>query len=195
MSNVLKRGLFHIFVGLSIAVAAYFLSRRPLLISTGVVTFIWLAFELLRLRYAGINSWFFSWFRPLLREEEASRLTGASYMLIGCLITFLVFPRDIAVLAICFLAVGDAAATIVGTYLGTRGVFGKTVEGNSACFVSCVGIGFILYYADLDIHPLAILLGSAGATIVDAVPLLIDDNLTMPLFAGLVIWAVQYLVG
>ena len=195
MSNILKRGLFHIFIGLSIAVAAYFLSRRPLLISTGVVTFIWLVFELLRLRYAGINSWFFSWFRPLLREEEASRLTGASYMLIGCLITFLVFPRDIAVLAICFLAVGDAAATIVGTYLGTRGVFGKTVEGNSACFVSCVGIGFILYYADLDIHPLAILLGSAGATIVDAVPLLIDDNLTMPLFAGLVIWAVQYLVG
>ena len=195
MSNVLKRGLFHIIVGLCIAAAAWFLSRRVLLISTGIVTFIWLAFDLLRLRYAGVNNRFSSWFRPLLREEEATRLTGASYMLIGCLVTFLVFQRDIAVLAICFLAVGDATATIVGTYLGRRGILGKTVEGNSACFVSCVGTGFTLYYAGLDIHPLAILLGAAGATIVDAVPLLIDDNITMPLFAGLVIWAVQYLVA
>ena len=194
MSNILKRGLFHIVVGLSIAMAAWFLPRRVLLISMGATAFIWLAFELLRLRYAGINSWFFSWFRSLLREEETSRLTGASYMLVGCLIAFLVFPRDIAVLAICFLAVGDVAASVVGTYLGRRRALGKTVEGNSACFVSCVAIGFILYYADLDIRPLAILLGSVAAAIAEAMPLLIDDNLTIPLFAGLVMTAVMTLV-
>jgi dolichol kinase len=51
-------------------------------------------------------------------------------------------------------------------------------------------IGFIFYYSGLSIPLLAILVGSAGATIAEAIPLPINDNLTVPLFAGLVMTAV-----
>lgn len=191
MSSTLKRGLFHIFGGLSVPIAALFLPRMVLLISLGAVTFIFLAFELLRFRAPGINRWFFSFFKPLLREKEASRLTGSSYILIASLIAFLAFQRDIAVLALSFLAVGDPVATIVGKWIGKRKLLGKTLEGDLACFVACVAVGFVFYYAGLNIPLLAILAGSVGATIMEAIPLPINDNLTMPLFAGLVMTVMQ----
>ena len=191
MSDTLKRGLFHLFCVLSIAVAALFLPRTVLLISLGMVTFIFFAFELIRLKVPGINRWFLSVFKPLIRKEEASRLTGTGYSLAGALIAFLVFPRDVAVLALSFLAVGDAMATIVGKRIGKTRLLGKkTLEGDLACFVSCIAVGFIGYFAGLDISWLVILVGSLAATIAEAVPLPLNDNLTLPLFAGLVMVAI-----
>jgi glycerol-3-phosphate acyltransferase PlsY len=191
MSDTLKRGLFHLFGVLSIPVAALFLPRTVLLVSLGAVTFIALALELIRLKVPLINRWFLSFFKPLLRKEEALRLTGTSYSLAGALIVFLVFPRDIAILAVSFLAVGDAMATIVGKQIGKTRLLGKrTLEGDLACFVSCIAVGFIGYFAGLKVSWLAILVGSLGATIAEAVPLPLNDNLTLPLFAGLVMFAI-----
>lgn len=187
MSDTLKRGLFHVFGILSVVVAALFLPRTVLLIVLGAVTLIAFALELIRLKVPAVNRWFLSFFKPLLRKEEASRLTGTGYSLAGALIAFLVFPRDIAVLAVSFLAVGDPMATIVGKHIGKTRLLGKkTLEGDLACFVSCIIAGFIGYFAGLDISWLAVLLGSLGATIAEAVPLPINDNLILPLFAGLV---------
>jgi len=162
-----------------------------LLISLGVVTFIFLAFELLRLRVPRMNRRFSSLLKPLLREEETSRLTGTSYILVASLIAFLAFPRDIAVLALCFLAVGDAMATIAGKQVGKRRLLGKTLEGSLACFASCLALGFIVYYAGLNIRLLTGVAGSVSAAIIEAMPLPINDNLTIPLFAGLVMTVMQ----
>ena len=186
MSNTFKRGLFHIFAGLFAPVAALFLPRMILLISLGVATFVFLAIELLRFRVPGVNRWFSAFLKLLLREKESSRLTGASYMLVASLIAFLVFPRDIAVLALSFLAVGDAVATIVGTQIGKRKLLSKTLEGDLACFVSCVMVGFVFYYVGSSVPLLTILIGALSAAIVEAMPLPVDDNLTMPLLAGVV---------
>jgi len=191
MTTTLKRGLFHIFGGLCIPISALFLPEMVLLICLGVLTFIYLAFEFIRFRAPGINRWFFSFFKPLLREKEGSRLTGTSYMFAASLIAFLAFQRDIAVLALCFLAVGDAVATVIGKRIGKRQLWGKTLEGDLACFISCVAIGFISYYAGLNIPLLTVLAGGIGATIVEAMPLPINDNLTMPLFAGVVMTVMQ----
>jgi glycerol-3-phosphate acyltransferase PlsY len=191
LSNTLKRGLFHIFGGLIIPIAALFLPKTVLIISLGVVTFIFLTFELVRFRAQGINRWFLSLFQPLLREEEASRLSGTSYILIASLIAFLAFPRDVAVLALSFLALGDAVATMVGKQVGKSKLLGKTLEGDLACFVSCLIIGIIFYYAGLNISLLTILVGSVSAAVAEAVPLPINDNLTIPLFAGLMMTVMQ----
>jgi dolichol kinase len=190
-SSPLKRGLFHIFGGLFIPVAALFLPKTALIILLCVMTFIFLAFELTRLRSPVINRWFFSFFKPLLRDKEASRLTGASYILIASLIAFLAFQRDIAVLALSFLAVGDPLATIVGKQIGKRKLLGKTLEGDLACFISCVAVGVVFYYLGLRVPLLSILAGAIGATIVEAIPLPINDNLTMPLFVGVVMTIMQ----
>lgn len=191
MSSTMKRGLFHIFGGLSVPIAALFLPRMVLLLSLGVATLIFLAFEFLRLRASAINKWFFLYFGSLLRETEGSRLTGTSYMLIASLVALVAFERDIAVLALSFLAVGDAMATIVGKQIGKMRFLGKTVEGDLACFISCVATGLVFYYAGLDIRLLVILVGSSAAAIVEALPLPINDNLTVPLLAGLTMTLMQ----
>jgi len=191
MSSTLSRGIFHIFGGLIIPVSALFVPRTALLISLGAATLIFLAFELLRFRISGVNRWFRLHFKPLLREEETSRFTGTSYMLIASLIAFLAFQRDIAIVALSFLAVGDAMATIVGRCVGKRKLLGKTLEGDLACFIACMVIGFVFYYAGLNIRLPTIVVGSVGAAIVEAVPLPINDNLTMPLFAAVVMMVMQ----
>jgi len=187
MSDTLKRGLFHMSGVLLVVAAAFFLPRMALLISLGVVTFIVFALELVRLKVPAVNRWFLSFFWPLLRKEEASRLTGTGFSLAGALVAFLLFPRDIAILAVSFLAVGDPMATIVGKHIGRTRLLGKrTLEGDLACLVSCTIAGFIGYFAGLDIIWPAVLVGALGATIAEAIPLPINDNLILPLFAGLV---------
>jgi len=191
MSSILKRALFHIFVGLSIPIAAIFLPTVVLLLVLGSATGVFLAVDLVRLRAPAVNRWFRRLFGPLLREKEVSHLTGASYMLLASLIALLAFPRDIAVLALSFLAVGDAVATLVGQWVGRRKLLGKSLEGELACFIVCVAIGFGCYHAGLNIALPAILVGSVCATLAEAIPLPIDDNLTMPLFAGAVMTIMQ----
>lgn len=191
ISRTLKRELAHIFGGLSIPIAALFLPTMVLLVTLGVATVVFSAFDLVRLRVPGANRWFFWLFKPVLKEEETSCLTGASYMLVASLIAFLAFQRDIAVLALSFLAVGDAIATLVGEQIGRRRLRGKSLEGSLACFISCVAIGFVFYHVGLNIPLPIILVGSVCATIGEVIPLPIDDNLTMPLFAGAVMTIMQ----
>ena len=104
MSGGFKRNLFHVTGGLSIPVAALFLPREILLLALGTIVFIVLGFEFLRFKAPAVNKWFFRNLGLLARETETLRLTGASYMLIGGLAAFLVFQRDIAVLAVSFMA-------------------------------------------------------------------------------------------
>ena len=182
---------------LVIPIAALFLPRTILLIALGVITFVVLAFELIRLKVPAVNRWFLSFFKPLLRGGEVSHFTGTGYTLLGALIAFLVFPRDIAVVAVSFLAVGDAMATVVGKWIGKTMLLGKgkTLEGSLACFVSCLIVGLIGYYAGLDVGLLAVAVGALGAAIIEAIPLPLplNDNLTIPVFAGLVMVAVHYI--
>lgn len=191
MVGMLTRGLFHICGGLFFPVVALFLPRIGLLIFLGVVTFVFLAFDLIRFKVPAIKRLVFWIFKPLMREKEASSLTGASYLLVASLIVFVVFTRDIAVLSLCFLAVGDAVAGIVGKKMGKRRLLSKTLEGDMACFISCVLMGSVLHYAVIDVPLLTILVGSASAAIIEAIPLRINDNLTMPLFAGLMMTIMQ----
>lgn len=191
MSSTLKRALFHVFIGLSIPIAALFLPTMVLLVVLGSATGVFLSIDLVRLRAPSVNRWFLWLFESLLREKEVSCLTGASYMLIASLIALLVFPRDIAVLALSFLAVGDAVATLVGQWAGKRKLLGKSLEGELACLITCIAIGFGYYHLGLNISLPTILAGSVCATLAEAIPLPIDDNLTMPLFAGAVMTIIQ----
>jgi dolichol kinase len=190
MRSMLRRRSWHLSAGLCIAFAAWFLPTTAMLISLGLVTFVFLAFEFIRLKVPSVNRWFFSHFGSLLREEETSRVTASSYVLVAALMAYLAFGRDIAVLSVCFLAVGDVAAGIVGRYIGRTRLFGKALEGDLACFMACLAAGFALHYAGLDIGLVTILVGSIGATIGQAIRNPVDDNLTLPLFAGAVMAAI-----
>jgi len=190
LKSMLRRHLWHVSASLSIVLALWFLPKIPLLISLGSVTFLFLAFELTRLRVSSINRQFISNFGAMLRDEELSGLTTSNYVLIAALISYIAFGRDIAVLSVSFLAIGDVAAAVVGRQIGRTRLFGKALEGDLACFFSCLATGFILSYAGLEVGALTVFVGAVGATIGQAIQTPVDDNLTLPLLAGVLMVAV-----
>ena len=157
----------------------------------GAGTVLFLLLEFIRFHSIKVNAWFCSFFRLVLRESEATHLTGASYMLLGALLTFLIFTRDTAATSICFLAVGDAASNLIGGNNIQNGLRRKTITGKLACLLACIGVGSILYYSGLDISVVAVIIGAVVATIIEAIPKFLNDNLTIPLLAGLAITLVE----
>ena len=189
MSSVVIRGLFHLLATVIAPLASFFLERTLLLICLGALTLIFVTFDLLRCKCARANQWFCFLFYSLLRDYEKARITGASYILIASLLAFLAFPRDIAVLALFFLAVGDPVAAIARR-MATRHR-SRVALGAAACFLSCVIIGVAVYFAGLAVTVPAALVGALVATAVETLHLPVNDNLTMPLLAGLAMFLMQ----
>jgi len=145
-----------------------------------------------------VNNWFLAHFRILLREKEFSKLTSSSYLLIACVIAFLVFDKSIAVLSFVFLAVGDPVAGAAGKRWGKRKIRGKSIEGSSAFFLAALIFGLILNMVTQVSLPV-LFIGVLGATLIEFLSLPPNDNLTIPLFSGglmtLVKFIEQYLGG
>ena len=179
----LPRRLFHIFGGLLLPATGLLLPQDVFLPALISVTVAFLLFEVIRLRSVSVNRWFTHHFQPLLREKEASRPTGSAYLLIAAVITFLLFDKPIAVMALSFVVVGDPIAGMIGETWGKRRIRGKSLEGSAACFLACLVIGAIL--ASITGTPLAlVIIGAACATLVEFSSLPINDNLTIPLISG-----------
>jgi dolichol kinase len=134
---------------------------------------------------------------PILRDHERQEdhihLTGASWVLIAALLTFAVFPREIAVTAFTVLIVSDTCAALIGRRFGRRRFFDKSVAGTIAFVVSAIGV--VLVYASIYTLPssyiIAGILGSIVAGPVEAasVRLKLDDNISIPFSMGLIMWA------
>lgn len=189
------RGLFHITAGSLPAIALLVLPRLWAQIGLTIVTILFLLFEVARLRLPSLNQWFATWSAPLLRLEEQHRFTGASYLLVGYLVAVLVFPQDIAMLAVLFASLGDPAATIVGTWKGNnKMVWGKSIEGTVACLLVCLAIGVIVA-TTINKPPLLVAIaGAIIATLLEALPLRLNDNLIISIGSAAVMMLVSVLV-
>lgn len=189
--NVYLRKSWHL-LGLVLPAAYYFgaLSRLTVVVIVGAITAGAVALEILRFRFAAVARAFEAAFRVLMREEEYRRLNATIPFLGATFLTLLLFPRAVAFVAMAFLALGDAAAGIVGRRLGGfRLRAGKTLGGTLACFAVCFAVGW--YFLGWK---LALL----GAGVAATAELLSDgwfDNFTIPLASGAALWAVAYAAG
>ncbi len=119
------------------------------------------------------------------RFDRPSKFTarGAIIFFIGILAAVLLFSPFVAAMSILILAVSDAAATIAGYYVGKHRILGrKTLEGTLAFFVSA-GVLLALFVAP----PTAISVAFLIAVIELATPPFIDDNLIIPIAAGILL--------
>jgi dolichol kinase len=170
----------HIAVGLVSVIGLWLFPRVIVIVALAAWAFLFLSFDVARLRIAALNAWFSKWFALFLRQDEADRLTGASYFLLGCLLTVLVFPKEIASLAILFVSLGDPAAGIVGIWKGRPRLWGKSLEGSLACLIVCLVIG-ILVTAIVGKPALVIaVVGAVFAVFFELLPLRLSDNITIP---------------
>jgi dolichol kinase len=137
----------------------------------------WARFRVRRVRYL-----FLRYTRLLLRTHERHHLAGATYMVIGYTLALLLFPRPIAVLAMLYNGLGDAAAALVGRRFGRhRTGWGKSWEGFGAGLVTNLALGFAIP----GVPVAAALLGGITAAVLEFAPLPLDDNLKVTVGGGL----------
>jgi len=189
----LPRRLWHIFGGLCLTVAGLLAPENIFLPALISVTIVFLIFELVRLKSPSLNRRFSACFHTLLREEEASRLTASSYLLIAATIVFVFCDKSIAVMALTFLAIGDPIAGMVGEKWGKLRIRGKSLRGSGACLLACLISGAILA-AITHVALWLALIGAVCATLVEFLSLPPNDNLTIPLVAGGVMSLIKFVV-
>jgi dolichol kinase len=107
-----------------------------------------------------------------------------AYFAIGILLALLIFPAPANSAAIAIFALGDSTASIFGRYLSRTPLplnKDKSLEG------SAIGFLFALLAGSFFVSPLIAAAGAAVAMFVEYLPLPINDNLLIPLFAGLTV--------
>ena len=158
--------------------------RLLILGSAGVV-----CLDLIRLGHPRVKSYVKARAGELIRTHESGSLLGSSYLVISAIITILLFSKPIAVCALLFLTLGDTVAAIIGKVVGRVRVFNKTLEGTAACFVTCCLAGAAVPGVVLE----TVVAGAAVATLVELLPIPIDDNFRIPLSSGFVMQLLETL--
>lgn len=184
MQLKLWRHLYHLSLGLLLAFLYYLTSQKIMLIGLFIATLICVLIEYIRLRIRSLNRWLITRFSTLLKPEEERHVTGQTYFLLGCLLTVLFFEKEIAIISLLFLAVGDVASVMTNTFSGRIKLFGKSLEGTIGCLIVCLCVGLILHFSLLKIEIWIIFVGASTAAFSELLSIPPDDNLTVPLCVG-----------
>jgi phosphoserine phosphatase len=137
-------------------------------------------------RVRGLNLPFFSTVtRYAASQSELCEFTLAPvYFGLGILLTLVLIPAPASYVGIAVFAIGDSAASLVG------GAFSKTLlpfNRSKSLEGTLAGFFFAFLAGCVFIAPWFALLAAAVAMTVEYLPLPINDNLLMPLSAGLVL--------
>lgn len=157
----------------------YFSDRTTILIMTALLLIL-LEVEHFRLEH---RSPMVSFFDKLFRKKEKDNISGAIFLVISCIICFSAFEYWIANLALFMAVFGDIFSALFGRAFGKTKIFrNKTVVGTSAGLLANFGVGFLIMpQFSMLFVPMAFM-----ASFVELITNKLDDNLTVPLFAGFI---------
>lgn len=183
----IKRQLFHIFTGILIVLLLYFE------IINGYILFIIAIIGFVVSFYS--RKYKIPYIRFLLktfdRKKDINNFPGkgAVFYLLGCTISVLLFPLDIAMASIMILALGDSVSRLVGPYGYLKHPFHneKFLEGVVAGWMAAI-FGAIIF-----VPMLHAIIASGIAMLIEGVDLRIgefkvDDNLTIPIISGFILF-------
>ena len=181
MARELRRKSIHL-LGLVVPILYFFTSRDLAIIGVGGLVTLALAAELLKSVAPAFRVIFLRIFSPILRsQEQKGGLTGATYFLIGSFLCILLFDKTLAIVCLCFLTLGDLFAALIGKQWGRIKLFSrKSLEGSLACFVVCAAAALLI-----GLHPVVAIAGALVATLIELLPVGVDDNVTIPVTSGL----------
>lgn len=178
-----KRQIFHLFLGISIALLYNFhiLSARRMFIILTIGILLSIASS--KYKIPGI-AWFLERFE---RKHAKFPGQGAIFFILGCFTVIGLFPPDIASAAILVLAVGDSFSTLVGKHFGKHKMGSKSIEGTVAGIV----LGFL--GAFIFVPFLTAFLGAFVAMLAEALDIklfnrVVDDNLLVPIVSAFVMY-------
>jgi len=124
-------------------------------------------------------------FKTYERKKELP-FHGAIIFYLGCSLVTILFQPSIAIASITVLALSDSLSTVIGYFFGKHKLFinkKKSWEGSIIFFVTTFMI--LLFF----INPIKALIIAIFVTFIEMLPKL-DDNLTVSLATGLLIWLI-----
>jgi dolichol kinase len=143
--------------------------------------------DFLRLHVDGVKEGFILFFGSFLRRHEFTRLSGATYLLLGCLVTSLLYAKPIVVAACAYIIVGDTFAAILGQNIKSPGLFtGKTIMGSIGFLLAAAAAAVAIYYLPQTLPFMPLIVGAIAASVFEALPLPLDDNFAVPILSGLI---------
>jgi dolichol kinase len=192
------RKAIHLF-SLSIPTIYFFITKQLAICLLVPITAVCVIVDTARYYIPSVAQWFYKWFGWLLRQHEINvskkQLSGASNVLISSLLSVLIFPKIIAINAITILIISDTTSALVGRRFGRHRFLGKSLEGSLAFFISAVVV--VLLAPKIDRLPMEYMIGFIAAaigTVVEALPVKIDDNISIPLSVGASLWVLYALI-
>jgi dolichol kinase len=165
--------------------------REPLLALLAVLLVAAFLVELTRRRVHLVRQAFHRATHPLLRAHEHERLSGATWLLVAFVLVVWLCPRAMAIAAMWAVAVGDAAAAVVGRWLGRHrlGTHGKSLEGSLACAAATAAGALVV----ARLGPGAALAAGVAAAVAEWPTHPLDDNLRVAGAVALAVAGVQAL--
>jgi dolichol kinase len=186
LKKELSRKGIHIFA-LGIPFGILFLPKSvslPILIGLTVIV---VTVEILRAIFPGIQELFLSVFGSLLRKHEKRGMTGSTALFLSSTILILFLNREIAFLSLSCIILGDAGAALVGKNFGKLRIGKKSVEGSITCFAICLLIFFLCKNFLPNITPVQGLVCACATTLLELIPVPLDDNLYVPVISGILL--------
>lgn len=122
-----------------------------------------------------------------IRGSEKKRFLHAPVaLLLGAVLSLLIFPIRVASAVILIEAFADTAATLIGRAFGRHRIpynVNKSIEGSCSALI----VGFFCAWVYLPFIPA--LVAGITACLIESLPLknIVDDNLTIPLGTGLML--------
>jgi dolichol kinase len=180
-------------VSLSIPIVYYFLSKQSALAILIPMTTLFVVVDIARYYYKPVEELFFKYFGFLLRRHESDKkrktLNGASYVLISATLCVMVFPKIITITSFSILIISDISAALIGRKFGKHRFLAKSLEGSTAFFISALVVILITPKIGYQLSEYLIaLIAVAVGTITEALPATIDDNFSIPVSVGAVLW-------
>ncbi len=158
----------------------HFFSARIAILAMTALLLILLEIEYVRLEH---RSRITAMFDSLFRKHEKDNISGAVFLVISCVICFSAFDYWIAVVALFMTVFGDLFAALVGRAFGKTMLYNtKSVVGTLAGLAANVVVGILI----LPEVPYVVFAMAFVATFTELMTNKMDDNLTVPLFAGFV---------
>ncbi len=189
----LARKIWHVVTVLAMAYIYTKVDRKVALIILSVAMLFFVGLDIVRLKSAFMNAIAVKVFGRVMRRNELHSPAGTTYLLSGVFISVFLFPYEIVLLSLLFLAIADPVASYFGIRWGKDKIINnKSLQGTMAAFFVCTIISYIFFHR-MGLLTDRILLASLIAGIIGALSELLpiyklDDNLTFPVLCSLSLW-------
>jgi dolichol kinase len=138
-----------------------------------------------------------------MREREKRAINSGIFYMLSMLLIYFIFPLNVAILTMLFIAVGDTAAGVVGVKWGHHKI-SKDVswEGTLACFITCNFMALIAHQYLFDgfiisgfkLFFFCVVSGLIGAFAESSLKNW-DDNLVMPILSAPGLWLLMQILS